>query len=927
MTIQALSDSFIIHQTSSEFKIDQTESSSSALISAYANAKNYLDKDRQTTRLSLASKSIKKTPLNENREINRSSKTRNLHAQDRLLYQSIKLGRDEAPYDGILKEVCRVINRSHASASTDIERITYHLKLILNEEKDRSKILGLLLYFLDTAPKVVFIEAKKLESVDFIDWLQSAFKKELSLLNDHINRIRESHRKVGLQNANLAYQTKLSVKIAQLLLTKRRYINHPLINLIIDYFIKNKEMPLNHDFSLMNGLKMILHSSSVRSKLRRIKKPHLKQKLAHDLIKIQLGLKTTSRVTTRDTIITILTACLSRLRQGSVGSCFATHLAIILHSSYLEHCLDDFINLISEGKLSKTVGNTMKSFPFLLRIGDQDLSETMLHLSPDGKLFSEGHGEVYIWESPSIQATFQAIGVDDPIQTILNTLKTFPKNGNKDDYPIKISLQMFIKGICLEQIKMAGHSSSFLLAIFSLASFAFQTQTRNGLLSVWGDCLAGMAEGKNGSMIKPSVLNAICKPIKRHLNLLLGSNNLSKNTAKAISENLKEILWHSLHLHYDPHIYNNESIPPEGGFIIYDIKNQHIPSKWKRIDTPELYQQFIVRLITNSKNHIKNTIKESHPDIDSDSVLNQLCLYIQTQVFLTKSMLTYYPKYNTHPSVVDIWEECPYTPWRTLSGNIAQSVHEVYLEMEESFPTQQFNPKEPREILLNLIENIRMSSRDDESINAIPPHQRAPLLTSTHAFSLLPGHPSLIQAAHSPLTSSLWIDQHIIQPGREVANSKVSEKTIQHTLAWIAKHLIKNENSRRFNSAMRLMPKDLSIIEFRNWMITQLDAIIPTISQDLEKMHLLETEICLSLNGDQQAKLQSTAVHFADTNWNEGVNDINLCIAVHPCTGELSILEIQDDNQLIRPIKDYTLLNGEWNYCLHTTETINEKLY
>lgn len=931
MTIEAYSRTpSIFGTTTFEQKNEPCNSSSQSLKMTYDKALEDMRKGRKAAKTTLTSKRIKKENKasgHTKQKIPPPSIPSTSHEKKTSLYQTIKADKNISDGDTTLKQICKLIRHRKVE-----KKFITHLQTIcaINNEEERLEMLGLLLYFLDTHLKIICGKVARLKSVDFIEWLRKEFQQKLSNITMRIDQTSDSHHKVRLQHRCLTHQTLLSIEVAKILITRRRYLNYPLADLLINYFIKNKEYPLNHEYSLLNGLLTLRNSPSFRAKFSNIKKPHYKHKFAQDLIRVQLGLPPSTLVNTRHTMITILTACLSRPRQGSVGSCFATHLAIILHSSHLELCLNDFIQLIDQGELRKTVNQTVKKFPFLLRIRDQNLNELTLRLSPEGKVFNKEHEEVYLWESPGIMAACNAIGVANPISTILNSLQTFPISDKHDGYPIEIALQPLLKAVCVEYIRESNLPHSLLPNIISLASFAFQSQARNGLLSIWGNCLAGMAEGKNGSMIKPSVLNAICKPLARAIHHLLGRTESSKETAKMFIETIKMQLWNSLHLNYDPHIYNTsldaENDVPEGGFVIYDIQNTTFPSKWLRIDTPALYQQFVEKIVQLVKPKIISLLETEHPKINAAHTIEKLLNYINSPEFITKSMLTYYPKYSVLPNLLEVWEECPYTPWRTISGNVAQSVHEVYFELQSPFSTQIFTPSNPREILICLIENIRYRSQNPQTDNLINPHLRLPLLTTTHAFSLLPNHPSLIQAALSSLDPSQWIDEQIVEPGMEVANSKVSKETIRHTFEWITQHLKQHKEHQHFHKIIDFLPSELSVLEFRQWIGRQLNAINTEILSDPETINQLETEICLSLTDDQKKKWQSSAVHFADTNWNEGYNDINFCIAIHPCSGLLSILEIQDDGRSIRPIKDHTLLKSAWNYCYGAIEVINKQL-
>lgn len=72
----------------------------------------------------------------------------------------------------------------------------------------------------------------------------------------------------------------------------------------------------------------------------------------------------------------ILSALLCPLRQ-SVGSCFATAPAILIHSEMPQKCLEDLIALLTKGELTRTFGGEAFSVPFCPSPGIGDLKRPL----------------------------------------------------------------------------------------------------------------------------------------------------------------------------------------------------------------------------------------------------------------------------------------------------------------------------------------------------------------------------------------------------------------------------------------------------------------------------------------------------------------------------------------------------------------------
>ena len=101
---------------------------------------------------------------------------------------------------------------------------------------------------------------------------------------------------------------------------------------------------------------------------------------AETLVAASAGLALDHSLTDADVKRALLAALLCPLRQ-SVGSCFATAPAILIHKQAPEKCLEDLIALLTKGELARTFGGVTFSVPFCPSPGIGDLKRP---LSLDG---------------------------------------------------------------------------------------------------------------------------------------------------------------------------------------------------------------------------------------------------------------------------------------------------------------------------------------------------------------------------------------------------------------------------------------------------------------------------------------------------------------------------------------------------------------
>lgn len=119
-------------------------------------------------------------------------------------------------------------------------------------------------------------------------------------------------------------------------------------------------------------------------RLRRLGLP-LCHERAQALVRAAAGLPPDAELTDADVKRALLGALLCPLRQ-SVGSCFATAPAILVHREAPEKCLEDLIALLTKGELSRTFGGVTFSVPFCPSPGIGDLKRPL----QDGALSSPG---------------------------------------------------------------------------------------------------------------------------------------------------------------------------------------------------------------------------------------------------------------------------------------------------------------------------------------------------------------------------------------------------------------------------------------------------------------------------------------------------------------------------------------------------------
>ncbi|MCX6989934.1 MAG: hypothetical protein NTX49_02540 [Chlamydiae bacterium] len=139
------------------------------------------------------------------------------------------------------------------------------------------------------------------------------------------------------------------------------------------------------DRSLTNHILEILrkweNNKSFRFILRKFQMP-LCHKYAERIIRDTIGVEVEHTLTDRDLRVAVLSACFFPLRQN-VGSCFATAPAILIQKEQIENLLADLYDLVTMGKMIRTIAGKEYSVPLSPSIGIGELKKVVTNLSGD----------------------------------------------------------------------------------------------------------------------------------------------------------------------------------------------------------------------------------------------------------------------------------------------------------------------------------------------------------------------------------------------------------------------------------------------------------------------------------------------------------------------------------------------------------------
>lgn len=764
-------------------------------------------------------------------------------------------------------------------------------------------ILAEFLLLLDQDPVLCLETINQPISVS-IPMIQTYFQNYLLKMNQELTDYAALHQKTQLQPYDLCSSAYLPIVLAKHLITSTGRLNFGLIDFFSSSFIKNKETPINHEASLIHTLKLLQNSPVLRYHIQSIHSPSPSNTLSSTIIRATLGIPEKKAIDEYHTRVTALSAILSHLRQEGEGSCFATSLAIEILSTHLSLCVKDLKHILEKGNLTRKIKGEKKNIPFMNRIKDLHL-HTIFSFDASGSIYQAGEPIGKLWEAPGVQSACTFLGIDNPQETIENLLRTIPSD-KKKRLQHKSAMDLFA-ALCQMHGKTEGDLATM--------SFIFSSQTAHPLLKTWENAIAGMAEIEEKSLIRSKNLHTLSLNLQRHLEeqtifLLPWSSE--------ILEMLKKKFREEVYFQYDPAIPEKN----KGGFVLY--------TKGYRIDSEKKYQFFLKQILKETVHFF--LLKEEN---DEDKrkihfIYETLFSYIESDNFLTDILTAYHKsnkKIKTDLSL--FYQQLEYTPWMTLLGNDSRAVLKIYFGSEKPIAVKEFTESTASEALKNIIQLCREMS-EEERISALKnPYYLKPFcILGKHRLPFMPGHSSLIEAWSGNISSEEWISSRLIQPGKAIAKESLGNETKQKVLAHL-QEIYPSSLSAEQMCCLQKKIKNFSskkpFRKFRNFILESMDHFHLIDEKERTKfVRKLDSLLCSSLSLDLKKKMANSAVHFADTNWSNGMQDIHFCFVFNPGSFAIELWEVQADGSHLRALDQKEWLEEKkWQFFILPEKTLS----
>lgn len=400
------------------------------------------------------------------------------------------------------------------------------------------------------------------------------------------------------------------------------------------------------------------------------------------------------------------------------------------------------------------------------------------------------------------------------------------------------------------------------------------------LLKMWENAIAGMSEAKKGGLLKSALIKTVTYAFMKRVNKI---KILSKGWEKEIVEKIENNLDKNTQYLYDPDYLSSAHTKQPGAFILFETKNDIT----KRINSGQAFFEFV------RDNILEVLPQELHIFFDE---------YLKDPETLILLLKKYHPLNIEHFADRGDLNHLPYSPWKTMIGNDPKMVLEVYNELPNPLKTKESKPANAEELLSYLHELFLLHPQ-----SFLKPY--TPMrIQGLHTFSLLPQTDSI-----KPFFKK-W--QPFENPSRycDLPLLKSMERKVND---WISDTLLNKRQKKIFLAHRNKLNSAKSIREFRFQTLELLKEFHTSDLSYSSTKTKLDRQIFLALPKKIRKELESQVITIADSNWQEGVNDIRYGIGINPATGQVELLSLLDNGKIHKFLNQNTYFkNHVWEFGL-----------
>lgn len=629
----------------------------------------------------------------------------------------------------------------------------------------------------------------------------------------------------------------------------------------------------------------------------------------------------------------VLSALFTPLRQ-SVGSCFATAPAILVHEEQPKQFLRDLSDLLAKGQLSRVFGGVEYTVP----------------ISP----------------SPGLGDLKKPYASDHPAFLRLGLLP--PKKGNPSFLEL-IEAQVPQAGQQKAKWEFVAHSDHLLLKIweFTIASFVdvktefsrwnlysslgLHPEEKDGIGAVIYSYLERRLEEVNEELAKQQTeyeiafdqvrtTEALMRNISSeqegrrlkgehqarlfHMQACERARNEAAETAKQISnffsfmiEQIVEKFQEHFQEVYDADMQEVEATPyddaPAGFRLLYKHGRSHVGA-WTFIRNGEEYIDALKSFFIAIENTLIHDCQWEMGKEEIGQIITAIIHHIRKEEFLISAFYRMAKAHRVPLQKIPL-EKMEKKPWAYTSGGTMPTLIKTYFRREGSLSEEARWVESPQDLCIFLLDTLKMLSPRILDPYLKDPKKRMLATSPTHAFSLLPGEPLFAEGWQDRGFTYTWVRDQILEPRREFYENmrlkpaeqlylvqQLAKRMPAHHAHQMQSHFNPSKNTELFPLFRNQLPKTPQVDAFLFEMlplispekarqiidILKLDVNAPYFPIGRRELH----DLVARSNHDSIATLferegiaPPKPLLFADTNWEK----FYFSFLVNPATLELEL--------------------------------------
>lgn len=700
---------------------------------------------------------------------------------------------------------------------------------------------------------------------------------------DALNQYATLQKKIGIQNADLAYAMRKALVLADVLIGQDGTLNLTSIQAAKAAFVPDH--PLKYEVTIGHVLDQL--DASWQPFLDSVVAPSKSAVAANTVLRGLFGLNAKDVVTDRHAKVAVLSALFAPYNQGPVGDCFAVAGLERDHEKFFKHAANDYAQIVQHGFVTSTVGVVQDNFFFVNVLADSDISN-VFYLNASGMIVASNTPLLSV---PGFAAASNAMGGDRNSQLLQDTLKVLFKG--KVQGVVKVSPEIVIAAMA--QALAASVPNTDPDVLLSQGLYSFSSLTNNPIQRSSECVFAAMAEDRVQDYVRGNINSAIQKSMNLAFELV-ALNPKASAFKKAFYDKLNA----SFRLIYNPSIplqqVASDGSSSQGGFQLYKRVFNDPTQIGTHVATPEDLRQLVLSSISQT---------EVSLGVSTNVHLISLALSkcVSGDSFLENVLWNYDSANRAEPDPVKNYQSLARTPMQSCDGDNPYEVNYIDTGINESSRIVGYSPKDTTDLLTWCLALAKKS-----------PAELCPMTSPEHAFNFDPTNPDIVAFLQSGRASDYWIRQMVIVPSLQVATRQIDANTktvLANAMYSVLSEVLPDET--QYQALVdKLGALPLTIQRYSQRLLSGIEQLVQLNAAQTAQLELiLDAQLIQALSSGDRAILENASLKFAFTNWNDGTKDIYFCAYFNPRTLQLSFALIDEDKTGLYPMNETEWVNNQ----------------